>query len=591
MLKLPSYQDVANVAPARDPGVTAPISAFQSGAGAFAGELAPGIGAVAAVLREEERRIDNAAGNDFRRRLLELETEKDEWLAQQKGENVFDAKAKLDKDIDARVAKIKEGLKNDRQRNLAKEIEGDWRVGVNRKSSRYIAAEMDNHYDSVDSKLVESSSRAAQKAAGTGDFDRVQQEWEDQEKVIAGLAERKGLSPVQRKDMLDDRKSEFHSGIVLQLMADDNDMLATDYFMANKSEIDTKSQFTLGKQLEVANTRAAAQTLADKYMAKHNDNFGLAVEEARKIKNPKVREATLNNIRQAKSDNEAAAKLDEDNAFTAALQTVQSTGNVAKIKPSDWVRVGPDGHAALEKMASEVKEKRTPTTDQKVWNEFNSKSTDRMWLAVLTEKEFTSYLMDFDDQKRDRASALRDAAVQAAKGDAKSKDFLRNDATLRQLVLTKVIDAGLIDAKKKTADYTQEDETILNNTVAEASSQLERLQVENKRKATVDEERSIVNGLLMKHVKVKVEKPWYQFDSTKKISELTGEEIGKAYVPYKSVPIVNRDSIRKMGVELGVKTEDLSEDRIAKAYTVFVTTKGLPRADREARIAAILRGQ
>ena len=62
-------------------------------------------------------------------------------------------------------------------------------------------------------------------------------------------------------------------------------------------------------------------------------------------------------------------------------------------------------------------------------------------------------------------------------------------------------------------------------------------------------------------------------------------------MPYKSVPIVNRDAIRKMGTELGIKTEDLSEDRIAKAYTVFVTTKGLPRADREARIAAILRGQ
>lgn len=591
MPKLPSYQDVANVAPARDPGVSAPVSAFQSGAGAFAGELAPGIGAVADVVRREEDRIDNATVNDARRELLDFETEQNEWLSKQKGENVFSAKAQLDKAADAKRDQINKRLKNDRQRLAFREVEGNWRVGLNRSSSHYIANEMDKHYDSVDSKLVESSTRAAQKAAGTGDFSRVQQEWEDQEKVIAGLAERKGLSPVQRQSMLADRKSEFHSGIVLQLMADDNDTLATDYFIANKSDIDTKSQYTLGKQLEVANTRSAAQTLSDQYMAKHSDNFGLAVEEARKIKNPKVREATLNNIRQAKSDNETAAKLDEDNAFTAALQTVQSTGNVAKIKPTDWVRIGPDGHAALEKMATEVREKRTPTTDQKVWNEFNSKSTDRRWLAGLTEKEFTSYLMDFDEQKRDRASALRDAAVQAAKGDAKGKDFLRNDATLRQLVLGKVIDAGLIDAKKKTADYSQEDETILNNTVAEASSQLERLQVENKRKATVDEERAIVNGLLMKHVKVKVEKPWYRFDATKKISELTSEEIDKAYVPYKSVPIVNRDAIVKMGVELGVKTEDLSEDRIAKAYTVFVTTKGLPRADREARIAAILRGE
>lgn len=250
MPKLPSYQDVGNVSPARDPGVSAPIAAFQSGGGAFAGEIAPGIGAVAEVVRREEDRIDNAAGNDFRRKILDLETEKDEWLSKQKGENVFDAKAKLDKDVDARVAKLKEGLKNDRQRRLAGEIEADWRVGINRKASRYIASEMDNHYDSVDSKLVETSSRAAQKSASMGDFDRVQQEWEDQEKVIAGLAGRKGLKGVQLQDMLNDRKSDFHSSIALQLISDGNDDSAQKYHDANKNEFDADDSLKIQNMLQ-----------------------------------------------------------------------------------------------------------------------------------------------------------------------------------------------------------------------------------------------------------------------------------------------------------------------------------------------------
>lgn len=593
MPRLPSYQDVAQVSPAtqRDPGVSAPIEAFQSTGGILAQELAPSLKLISEVVKKEEELKDNAAGNDFRRQLLELETEKDEWLSQQKGENVFDAKSKLDKDVDARVAKIKEGLKNDRQRNLAKEIEADWRVGVNRKSSRYIVAEMDSHYDNVDNKLVETSTRAAQKSASIGDFDRVQQEWADQEKVIAGLADRKGLSAVQRQDMLADRKSKFHSGIVLQLVADDKDIIANDYFVANKSDIDTESQFTLGKQLEIGNTRAAAQTLADKFMAKHNNNFGLAVEEARKIKNPKVREAALGNIRQAKSDNEAAIKLNEDDAFTSAMQVVQEHGNVNKIDAATLVRVGVDGQNTLEKMALEVREKRTPTTDIKVWNEFSEKAKDRNWLSGLPEKEFAGYLFGLDEEKRDRASSLRDAAIKASQGDAKAKDFLRNDATLRQMVLGKVIDAGLIDAKKKTVDYSQEDETILNNTVVEASKKLERMQVENKRKATVEEEAAVVSSILMSHVMVKVDKPWYQFDSTKKISELTDAEKSSAYVPYKSVPVVKRDALKKMAAELGVNTDDVSEDRIAKAYTVYIATQGLPRKHSEALVAAKLRGK
>ena len=267
MPRLPTYQDVANVAPARDPGVNAPLAAFQSGAGIIAGELAPGINDVAAVVREEEKRKDNAAVNDYRRQLLELETEKDEWLSQQNGENAFSAKAKLDKDIDARVAKIKEGLKNDRQRILAKEVEGDWRVGVNRKASRYIASEMDNHYDNSDKGLIEASTRAAQKSASVGDFDRVQQEWADQEKVIAGYADRKGLDASQRKAMLDSRKSNFHTGITIQLIADGDDNSAQKYLDANKNEFDADDSLKIQNMLKSRQNEKASEyrvAIADK---------------------------------------------------------------------------------------------------------------------------------------------------------------------------------------------------------------------------------------------------------------------------------------------------------------------------------------
>ena len=233
----------------------------------LAGELAPGISDVAAVVREEEKRIDNAAGNDFRRQLLELETEKDEWLSQQKGENVFGAKAKLDKDIDARVQKIKEGLKNDRQRMLAEEIGADWRVGVNRKAGHYIAAEMDRHYDSADEKLLEASSRAAQKSASVGEFDRVQREWDDQEKVISGYAERKGLDATQRKSFLDSRKSNFHSGIALQLIADGNDSNAQKYLDANKNEFDADDSLKIQNMLKARQSEKSSEfrvSIADK---------------------------------------------------------------------------------------------------------------------------------------------------------------------------------------------------------------------------------------------------------------------------------------------------------------------------------------
>lgn len=267
MPKLPSYQDVGNVSPARDPGVNAPVSAFQSGAGVIAGELAPGINAVANVLRREEDLIDNATVNDARRELLDFETEQNEWLAQQKGEKVFSAKAQIDKAADVKSEQINKRLKNDRQRLAFHEVEANWRVGLNRSSSRYIASEMDKHYDNVDNKLVETSSRAAQKSASIGDFDRVQQEWDDQEKVIAGLADRKGMDTTQRKAMLDGRKSDFHSGIALQLIADDNDSSAQKYLDANKKEFDANDSLKIQNMLKSRQSEQASEyrvAVADK---------------------------------------------------------------------------------------------------------------------------------------------------------------------------------------------------------------------------------------------------------------------------------------------------------------------------------------
>lgn len=269
MPKLPSFQDVGNVSPGvmRDPGVTAPKEAFQSSSGVIAQELAPGISAVADAVRKEEQRIDLATVNSSRVKLLDLETEQTDWLSQQKGENVFLAKAQINKNIETRLQKIKGEFTNDRQRNAFLEVESEWRASLDRTTSRYVTSEVHRHYDDVDNKLLESSSRAAQKAAGLGEFDRVQQEWMDQEKVIAGYADRKGLDPTQRQAMLDKNKSDFHVGIATQLISEGNDKSAQMYLDANVKEFDADDSLKIQGMLKSRRNEKASEyrvSIADK---------------------------------------------------------------------------------------------------------------------------------------------------------------------------------------------------------------------------------------------------------------------------------------------------------------------------------------
>ena len=601
MPKLPSYEDVGNVSPnvARDPGINAPLAAFQSGAGVIAGELASGINDVVAVVREEEKRIDNAAGNDARRQLLELETEKDEWLSQQKGENAFTAKAKFDKDIDARSAKIKEGLKNDRQRRLVEEIEADWRVGVNRKASRTIAAEMDNHYDNSDKGLIEASTRASQKSASVGDFDRVQNEWADQEKVLAGLADRKGLSKVERQAMLDARKSDFHVGIVTQLISDEKDILATDYFTSNKSEIDTKAQLALGNQLDIVNTRNESRKQVDYAIKKFNGDERQVLNYLNKLPDTKVADAAASRYKTRISEDAALDSIENDKSFTTALNTIEQSGDFDQIDPVILANISAEDRKTLEMRANQVVAGESPKQNHAKWNEFNRTYDDRMKLASISEREFAKYLFSFDDEHRDRASKLRDAAKKAMAGDKGAKEFLRNDVSLKRLVAAKVVEAGLIPANRKAAELTQEEEAILSEAEARASSELEKLAVSQKSKATVDQEREVVNKLVLENAKAKVKGSGWTDpvfgttwgEKTKPVREMTSSEKANVKYEYKSVPVSKRDQIKVRAAKIGVDTSGLNEDRIAEAYTAFISAqnKGLPMEDAQAIVDAILK--
>ena len=524
-----------------------------------------------------------------------MQTEKEEWLSQQKGENAFTAKAKLDKDIGSRVAKLNEGLKNDRQRRLAKDIEGDWRVSVNRTASRYIASEMDNHYDNVDNKLIETSTRASQKSASVGDFDSVQREWADQEKVIAGLAERKGLSKIERQDLLDSRKSDFHAGIVTQLISDEKDIIATDYFNANKSELDTKAQLSLGNQLDIVNIRNESRRQVDFAIKKFKGDERQILGYLNNLPDTKLADAAAARYKTRISEDAALDSIEMDKSFTTALNTIEQSGDFDKIDPVILQQISANDRKTLEMRAKQVRSGESPKHNPAKWNEFNSTYDDRMKLASISEREFAKYLFSFDDQHRDRVSKLRDAAIKAVKGDKGAKEFLRNDVSLKRLVAAKVVEAGLIPANRKAADLTQEEEAILSEAEARASSELEKLAISQKSQATVDQEREVVNKLVLENAKAKIKGTGIFgssfFETQKHVREMTPSEKENIKYEYEAVPITKRNQIKARAAKLGVDTSGLNEGRVAEAYTAFMAAQnnGLSVEQAQAVVDAILR--
>lgn len=554
-------------------------------------KIGQAIGQLTDDIDKENLRVDTIVAEDafnkLRSKQMDLSAG-EQGYSQKKGSEAIhpDFIKDYTKKFDDSVNEVVNGLTNDRQKALlrsranisALQYKQDIVNHVTREKDSFAKATFQGILDTETSNAIE---RYRDPNGTALSLERINA-------AITNEAERTGAAPELVQAMRRDASSKVNRGIIERHLANDDDLSATAQYKQIKGSLNSEDTIAVERALEVGSTRGQAQRLADKFMAKHDNNFGLAVEEARKIKNPKVREAALGNIRQAKSDNEAAIKLNEDDAFTSAMQVVQQYGDVNKIPPDTLVRIGVDGQNTLAKMALEVREKRTPTTDIKVWSEFSEKAKDRNWLSGLSEKEFSNYLFSFDEEKRDRASALRDAATKAAQGDAKAKDFLRNDLNLGEMVKAKVFNAGIIDPTKKPSQYKEDEKKLLSDIELQASKALEDFQTKNKRKATTQEEEDVVRGLLLPHLKVRVERD-YWYDPEKRMGELTQEELGKAYVEYDNVPTEDRTFLATRANALGIK--DVGEDRIAKAYTAILKSTVLPSAHRRAMIDAILRGK
>lgn len=406
--------------------------------------------------------------------------------------------------------------------------------------------------------------------------------------AIEEEAGRMGLPPEWVKAEKLNRESAIHGGVIERMLANDEDLSAASYYERNKNNVSGKDVVSIEKMIEVGSIRGKSIRKADELIATSKGDLGRALEAAKRISNPKVREETENRIRKDITDLENSERLRRDEAFTDAMERARKR---QELPPDVFIRLNDKEHAAIDQVRKETETGFVPEHDNKEWASFISK-TRAGKLTDMSESEFVTSLMRFDDEHRDRATALRDAARKQAAGEAKGKDFLRNDRTLNQLSTQKAMSLGIVPQAPK--DRTPDDIAILENMTIEASKQLEELQVKNKRKATTAEEEQVINNLIMPYLKVRVEKSFLERpfafgrDIEKRIGELTPEEQRKFYVQFENIPLEEKNGLRRRARQLGV---DPSEDSIARAYTMMLTTSGLPSADRRARIDAVLRGQ
>jgi hypothetical protein len=337
---------------------TAPLPNERVPSGAFQGpppiDFSPITKAVGRIREEEKQKQDDLAILDADNRLGTLQTDLAVQATQLRGKDSLQALPTVTEQWQKKADEIRSGLSNDDQR-LKFEQRASGRFQSLRNSVvEHSANEMKRYDDeTTDAALKLATQTALQNYTNPAELER---SLADSKTVIEMYGRRNGWSSerIQQKQL--EQTSGIHMGVIDQLLQADKDIDATKYFEAHSGELDAKALIQAKDSLDLGSLRGESQRRADSIVAS-TATLGGGLQEAAKITDPKLREATEGRIRRHWEDVSASDRFDRQQAYEQASAIVAQTGDLYKVPPSLMQRLSASEQIELQHL---VNQKRNP---------------------------------------------------------------------------------------------------------------------------------------------------------------------------------------------------------------------------------------
>lgn len=531
----------------------APLSAFGGGqAVAQAGEATRGLGKqVFDIAQAEKKKADDIAFMDADLEALKAKTDLEIQAKNMQGKDAAGASDYVSKEWQTRASKIKDSLTNDDQRMAVDKALARHYEDLNRTVQVHQNDEFQKYDLSQTLSYVDHSRQEA--VENYKDPARIEQSLYNQQAAVTKLLSRKGIeegSPTAIK-MREEVESKTHTEVINRMLADQNDIAAEQYWNKNKDKIHDKEHDSLAKNIEEGSVRGKSQRLADQFVAKTDDMSG-AIEKAASIKDPKVREATENRIKDHFAIKKLADKERSEELLKDALQKVDADPRREAVPPDQWNSMTPEEQNTLYTRIDRLRKGEPKITDRGTYYELSQMAANDKQKFLNTN--LLVYSEDLDDAAFEK---FADMQKEAKKGDPKKLDGFLSDKQTVSNVLTKIgIDPN---AKPNTKDGKR---------AAEFERQLDLL-AEDKaqalgRKLTNSELRELAEPLGVEYVTKK--RAWFLPDEKKRGFELAPGDEAEDVI----VPDADRNEIT---FELRKAKKPVTDDAIKHYYL-----KGISRA-------------
>lgn len=497
---------------------------------------------------ENKRKADQLAVYEASAKLSEVENsllyDPQNGALNKRGKDSFSLPAAVQDSYVKMSNDVSNSLTNDEQKAAFRRIQMERGVQVDRSVQKHVSGEILRYDNDVTTNFIKNEQDAAIKSYK--DPVRVMMSIENQKQAIKDFGSRNGLSTEEIAQKESQLVSSTHKEIINRMLTNDEDMSAQEYYQVIKEEVKGTDLADVEKAIEAGSLRGNSQRFVDGLL-KEGLSETQALARARTIKDPKLRDATVDRTRNEFNIKEAAERQELEDKHVNALNVIDKRGVkvVADLqKLPGWNDMTVGQRNSLESyMESKILGKDTTTDPQTYYNLKTMASVpatkDAFVKMNLMEKRTSLSASDFK-QMVDLQSQLRQG-----KGEAeKVLNGWRSD----DQVVKDVAESAGINPKNKNFN--------------EFSYRVEQAQIAEQerlgRKLNNIELADLTKRLTMPIV---TKERWYWSDDEKKIFEATDEELQN--IKYKDVPSTEKvkieNSLRKMN-------RPVSEEAVRSLY-------------------------
>lgn len=482
--------------------------------------------------------------------------DKDGGAMNAKGKNAFGLPDYVYGAFDENASKIENELANDEQKAEFRKRVLSRKGGFDRQIQMHVS----NEGYKYDQQLTESYIKNERDSALSNfhNLEAVSLSVLNQRDAIRKNAERNGVSPDVLEQRLKSEQSKTLLGVMGNAIESDDYEMSKSHYDKLKSLMTPEDRQKAKSMLDAQGKKIESVNLADSIVAKYGDDMQGALEAAKNIKDPDIRDEVNRRVKGQFADMKSAELYNNENKFESMNDAlVRSQGDIDAIPLKERLSLSARQQRDLDKYAAQL---RSGDLAPKNSNEYYDLST--LASSRATRKQFLQTNLT-DPKYRTKIdpgqlSSLITLQRQLRGQDDKADKYLDGIESK-----TNIVNSALAAADIDYRPNANKDEASRANNFRR---EVDRLVVERQealgRKVTNEELRQITDDLMVE-VRIKDAGFLGLFDKRVKRFETSPLEKGEVIVDAEDIPTNDREKIE---VALRKRNLPVTDDAIINMY-------------------------